>query len=181
MKKYLLIMLMVLMMNIIGCSDFQDGVEALEEKNFEQSFKEWLPLAEKGLAKAQYNIGLLYDKGLGVEQDYFEAANWYKAAAKQGDPRAQYHLGLLYFWGKGVRDDHEEAGRWFLKAAEQNLARAQYNVNIMYNESMGLPLNYSKSYQWYHKAVQNGFKKGKNDLDVHGMTKTRENFYHTLE
>ena len=45
--------------------------------------------AEAGLVDAQFNLGGMYDVGLGVPQDYAEAAKWYGRAAEQGDARAQ--------------------------------------------------------------------------------------------
>ena len=45
---------------------------------------------------AQYNLGVMYDNGDGVPQDYKEAVKWYRLAAEQGDASAQYNLGLMY-------------------------------------------------------------------------------------
>ena len=42
-----------------------------------------------GIPKAQYNLGVSYDHGVGVPQDYAEAVKWYRKAAKQGHPTAQ--------------------------------------------------------------------------------------------
>ena len=41
--------------------------------------------AEQGNAAAQYNLGVMYDNGEGVPQDYAEAAKWYRLAAEQGE------------------------------------------------------------------------------------------------
>jgi len=51
---------------------------------------------EQGNSAAQFNLGLLYDNGQGVERDYAQAAVWYNKAADQGLARAQYNLCLLY-------------------------------------------------------------------------------------
>lgn len=45
-------------------------------------------MAEHGHAAAQYNMGVLYDEGRGVTQDYREAAKWYELAAVQGNDLA---------------------------------------------------------------------------------------------
>ena len=65
--------------------------------------------AENGDAAAQYTLGGLYDMGLSVEQDYKEAAKWYRKAAKQGYADAQYSLGLRYLLGEGITQDHKKA------------------------------------------------------------------------
>uniref|UniRef100_UPI002593A415 tetratricopeptide repeat protein n=1 Tax=uncultured Psychrobacter sp. TaxID=259303 RepID=UPI002593A415 len=75
-------------------------------------------------AEAQYNIGLMYDKGEGVRQDYAKAVEWYTKAANQDVPVAQYNLGLMYNKGEGVRQDYAKALEWYIKAANQGDARA---------------------------------------------------------
>ena len=62
-------------------------------------------------------LGLLYTKGLGVERDYIQAAEWYHRAASRGDTFAQSNLGLLYANGQGVKQDYVEAYKWFDLAA----------------------------------------------------------------
>jgi TPR repeat protein len=68
--------------------------------------------AEKGEAKAQFNLGLMYDNGQGVPQDYNEAAKWYTKAAEQGFPAAEYNLAGMYEDGRGVPLDYKEAVKW---------------------------------------------------------------------
>ena len=65
-----------------------------------------LPIAEQGYAPAQYNLGIMYDNGYGVPQDYAEAMKWYRLAAEQGHTDAQYNLGLMYDNGRGVPQDY---------------------------------------------------------------------------
>jgi len=50
----------------------------------------------QGVARAQINLGIMYDTGLGVPQDYAEAVKWYRTAADQGRARAQNNLGVTY-------------------------------------------------------------------------------------
>ena len=46
--------------------DFQDGMDAYKRKDYKEAFRLWKPLAEQGVAEAQYNVGLLYRRGQGV-------------------------------------------------------------------------------------------------------------------
>ena len=66
-----------------------------------------IKLAEQGDAEAQYRLGRLYTKGLGVPQDYTQAADLYRKAAEQGNAAAQRNLGWLYTKGLGVPQDYE--------------------------------------------------------------------------
>ena len=81
--------------------------------------------AEKGDAKAQFVLGLKYDTGKGVRQDYTEAEKWYRKAAEQGYAEAQFNLGTMYDEGRGVRQDYAEAAKWYRKAKDQGVASVQ--------------------------------------------------------
>ncbi|BBE90115.1 hypothetical protein CHBNII5_14130 [Haemophilus influenzae] len=103
---------------------FQQGLTAYEQSNYQTAFKLWLPLAEQGDANVQFNLGVMYAEGQGVKQDDFEAVKWYRKAAEQGDADAQLNLGAMYAIGRGVKQDGVEAVKWFRKAAEQGNAKA---------------------------------------------------------
>ena len=83
-------------------------------------------------------LGLMYDRGEGVPQNYIEAATWYRKAAEQGNADAQYNLGIMYSFGKGVPEDDAEAAKWFRKAAEQAGRRLRAS---MMEASFRLPLS----------------------------------------
>ena len=65
-----------------------------------QDFQETKRLAERGLAFAQVNLGLMYDNGEGVTENDAEAVRWYRLAAEQGYASGQYNLGLMYDLGE---------------------------------------------------------------------------------
>ena len=92
---------------------FQQGLEATKRGDYQTAFKLWLPLAEQGDAQAQFNLGLMYDKGQGVKQDDVEAVKWYRKAAEQGLAQAQLNLGNMYRTGEGVKQDDVEAVKWY--------------------------------------------------------------------
>lgn len=52
-------------------------------------------LAEKGSAQAQYNLGVCYENGDGVEKDASEAMKWYRIASEQGHKDAETALQKL--------------------------------------------------------------------------------------
>ena len=99
--------------------DFQKGLTAAQSGDFATALREWTPLAEQGDASAQYNLGLMYDNGQGVPQNYKTAVTWYTLAAKQGNAAAQYNLGVMYRGGQGVTQDYKTAVEWFRLAAKQ--------------------------------------------------------------
>ena len=60
--------------------------------------------------------GHAYYLGLGVPQDYVEAARWYFTAARRGDPAGQGYLGIMHVWGHGVIEDAVDAYMWLTLA-----------------------------------------------------------------
>ncbi|MDQ0503321.1 tetratricopeptide repeat protein [Xanthobacter agilis] len=77
-------------------------------------------LAEAGDARAQAMLGLLYEYGHGVPQDFAVAAWWYGCAAERGDANGQYLLGRLYDKGRGVPQDVVLAQKWLILAAARS-------------------------------------------------------------
>ena len=109
-------------------ADFQTGVDAYNRGDYATAYREFLPLARQGDAKARYNLGWMYYNGKGVPRDYAEAIKWYRLVAEQGLAEAQNNLGVMYDNGLGVPQDYAEAVRWYRLAAEQGVADAQYNL-----------------------------------------------------
>ena len=89
--------------------DFQRGVEAYKQENYQRAFAIFKPLAEGGDAVAQFSLGVLYRKGLGVIESDKEAIKWFKLSAQQGNALAQFNLGFMYGNGRGVERDYKKA------------------------------------------------------------------------
>ena len=97
-------------------ADFYAGVLAAQAEDYETAFREWLPLAEEGLAGAQSNIGDLYANGAGVEENFEEAVRWHLLAAEQGILKSIFFMGAQLASGQGVERDYPEAIKWLLLA-----------------------------------------------------------------
>ncbi len=102
-------------------ADYQAGVDAHKRGDYEAAMKELRPLAEQGHPKAQYNLGVMYQLGLGVPQDDQEAAQWCRLAAEQGHAGAQVLLATMYHLGQGVPRDDVLAHMWVTLAAAQGI------------------------------------------------------------
>lgn len=107
-------------------------------------------------ADVQYNLGLDYENGQGVTQDYVQAAHWYRKAAEQGDAEAQDRLAYLYDNGLGVPLDYAQAVYWCRKAAEQGDAWAQGNMGGLYYRGEVVPQDYAQAAIWFRKAAEQG-------------------------
>ncbi len=89
---------------------------AYDRANYQTALHVWLETAEAGDAQAQYYVGEIYEKGLGISPDYVQAAAWYRKAADQGLAQAQINLGFLCEKGLGVPQDSRQALEWYRKA-----------------------------------------------------------------
>lgn len=64
-------------------TDFQRANAAYDQGNYAEAKPVFEALALKGYASAQYNLGLMYNNGNGVAQNYAVARQWYEKAAAQ--------------------------------------------------------------------------------------------------
>ena len=81
--------------------------------------------ADAGNAISQYNLGVCYAKGNGVEVDLAETVRWLRKAAEQGLPQAQFNLGMCLSRGVGVEKNVVEGTMWLNSAAQQGHAEAE--------------------------------------------------------
>ena len=82
--------------------------------------------ANYGDDEAAFQMGMLYEVGLGVTQNCSKAAEWVAKAAQTGNAAAEYNLALRYRDGDGVAANADEAERWFRKAALHKLSSADH-------------------------------------------------------
>tara|TARA_B110000263_G_C15195732_1_gene458232 strand:- start:295 stop:948 length:654 start_codon:yes stop_codon:yes gene_type:complete len=149
------------------CSD------AYESGDYATAHREWKPLAEKGLANAQHNLGQIYRRVQRTPQSYKTAVKWYRLAAKQGNAAAQSNLGWMYDLGKGAPKNYKTAVKWYRLAAKQGDAIAQSNLGTMYNNGQGVPKDYVRAHMWFNIAAKYGNNKnasGNRDIVAKQMT-----------
>ena len=173
----LLILPVLLLTLLVGTpassADFQKGLTAAQSGDFATALREWKPLAKQGNALAQFSLGLMYDNGESVPQNYKTAVKWYKLAAEQGYDGAQYLLGDLYANGKGFPRNYKTAVKWFKLAAKQGLAGAQNNLGWMYDNGQGVLQDFVRAHMWLNIAASSGETKNasKNrDIVANNMT-----------
>jgi TPR repeat protein len=113
-------------------NDADAAYAAYQSGDYATARRRLRPLAERGDARSQLILGLMYADGRGVPQDYTEAARWYRLAADHGYAQAQYNLGLAYAKGEGVAQDNVAAHMWF------NLAAARFAASDARNHELAV-------------------------------------------
>lgn len=137
---------------------FAAGVDAFDRGDFVKAYAIWLPWAHRGDPAAQRNLAHLYRMGLGVPQNFVQAAAWYRLAAESGLARAQANLASMYLRGQGVEEDAREAAYWFAVAATNGHALAQFNLALLYLRGTGVERNEAKAAGWLYLAAKAGYR-----------------------
>jgi FOG: TPR repeat, SEL1 subfamily len=114
--------------------------------------------AKNGDPAFQFQVGLCYSADYyNIEQDYKQAAKWFKLAADQGDARAQNNLGYAFEFGGGVEKDDEQAAKWYKLSAEQKNPIAQYNLAACYEQEKGVTQNYTEAIKFFNLSAEQNF------------------------
>ncbi|MGH8121069.1 MAG: tetratricopeptide repeat protein, partial [Gammaproteobacteria bacterium] len=99
MKKHLTFFLLVFLASCGGKSELDLAQTAFQAGDYETALVKFTSLANSGDVKAQYFLGLMYEREYGVDQDYAAAVQWYLKAAEQGLADAQIRLAQIYIKG----------------------------------------------------------------------------------
>jgi uncharacterized protein len=125
----------------LALADFDKGIVAYEANNLPLAYQEFRTAAEQGHADSQFNVALMYEKGIGVAKDEKEAVAWYVKSAAQGNSNAQFNLGVMYENGRGTAVDFAKANEWYRKASVQGDALAIGNLGMLYVRGQGVKEN----------------------------------------
>ncbi len=122
-------------------ANFEAGIVAYQANNLPLAYASFLAAAKEGHADSQFNVGLMYEKGIGIGKNEKDAVLWYSKAASQGNASAQFNLGVLYEHGRGTNVDFAKANEWYRKASAQGDALAMGNLGMLYVRGQGVKEN----------------------------------------
>lgn len=116
---------------------------------------------KKQLAEAQHIYGAMHNAGIGVDQNYETAINYYKLAAQNGSGEAQ--LDLAVYYEKGIEgfleQDFKQAFKYYELAAVNGQVDAQYNLALMFyhgNDQFQIDQDFSQARKYFELAGNNG-------------------------
>jgi TPR repeat protein len=144
------------------------GDKALQEKNYSGALKRYeeasKDVSEKVQSSALNRMGELYDRGLGVKQDWTRSFDLYQKAAILGNPHGQANLANALFFGIGSDRDLAEALRWALKGAEGNVPMALNQLGWQHRMGMGVPVDTAEARRDYQRSAELGDTTGESQL-----------------
>ncbi|XP_051505329.1 death ligand signal enhancer [Myxocyprinus asiaticus] len=133
------------------------GLESAKAGNYETAFSCFLASAQHNYSKAQFNVGVCFEKGRGVKRDHNKALQYYRRAAVAGHSQAQYRCAKLLLNSRGQQSSQtntEEALSFLYAAADAGLTEAQVYLGVMLSE--GSEVDERKCVHYFRKAAESG-------------------------
>ena len=133
--------------------------EFYSKKNYKEAIAWYRKAADQGNIAGEYNLGILYEKGLGEKTDLTQAIYWYQKAANQNDKDAYKHLtnAQIKLAGQFYQaKNYKEAISLYRGLAEQGNPVGQYNLGILYEKGLGVPTDVEQAKIWFQKAADQG-------------------------
>jgi TPR repeat protein len=136
------------------------GIAAWQKQDYSAAVAIWRPLAEKGDADAQFNLGQAYRLGRGVPVNLAAAQSWLERAATSGHVDAETTLGLLLF----QNGDHTGGLRWLKAAADKGEPRALLVYGTALFNGDSVPQDAILGYAYVSRAAAQGLQPAKDTL-----------------
>ncbi|HEX8258550.1 MAG TPA: SPOR domain-containing protein [Allosphingosinicella sp.] len=133
-------------------ADVKAGVDAWQAGNYAAAIKEWRPLADKGDADAQFNLGQAYKMGRGVPANIKIAGGWFQKAAAQGHEHAQTNYGIILY----DTGNRAAALPWLKKGADRGDPRSQYALAVELTNGQIIGQDFARAYALMTRSAAQG-------------------------
>ena len=164
-KRIALLTALVLLSSMVSaCSDYNSARSAYAAGRHAEAYKILFKLAQEGHLKAQYEVAMMLNNGIGVAKDKEEAWNWFVRAAKEGNVDAQVELGAHYEAGADGQPNGIMAAQWWIKAARGGSGVAAFNLGTMYRAGRVTARDLVRAYAWFMVAEDLGVNTAKDHL-----------------
>ena len=131
-----------------------DGINSIGEPRYPEAVQLLKKGADRHSAQAEHLLGLLYEYGKGVPQDFQMSRHYYSRAAEQRNVESIYNLGLLYAFGRGaIPQDFHRALALFQQGAQLDHAPSLYYLGVMKMHGHGTFVDYEEALHWFEKAA----------------------------
>jgi uncharacterized protein len=112
--------------------------------------------AAQDYVDSQYNLGVLYAEGKGVEENKIKAGQWFAKAAMKGNRDAALDYGIMVFRGDGVKKDEKVGAQWLLVSAKRGNPVAQNRVARLYATGRVFEVDPAEAMKWHILARKGG-------------------------
>ena len=129
------------------------GFQALEQKDYKTALYYLSLFAANGDARANYNLGIMYREGMGVDQNDIEALTHFIAAAEDGHMLGNYAVGLSFLLGRGSDVDAEAALFYLKEATLLGHALSPVEMGRVYFEGILIEKDVVEAHFWWSVAL----------------------------
>jgi len=155
--------------------NLQSGIKAYYDGEYIESYNYLKPLSDRGVARAQFRVAMMYEYGRGLQPNKAEARKLFLVAledirelSKSGVSWAQADLGSYYEDGIIINQDYRTAANWYYQSAEQGYSGAQTNLGVLFANGHGVNPDMKKAVEWFKRAALQGDRVAKENLTILG-------------
>ncbi|TRY81395.1 hypothetical protein DNTS_000641 [Danionella cerebrum] len=134
------------------------GLESAKSGDLTMAFSCFLAAAQHGYGKAQFNVGVCFERGRGVHRDVRKALEFYRRAADSGHTRAQFRFAKLLLSHGGQQSsetaDSRAALNYLHAAADAGLAQAQVFLAVLLSQDPDC--DEQRCLQYFRRAAESG-------------------------
>lgn len=128
------------------------------------AFETCLKAAKLNLPQAQFNVGVMFEEGIGTNQSFQDSIFWYEKAANGGNKHALNNLGDIHLNGRGVPKNKDIAEHFFNIASDQGSDLANFNLAVIFGERQHDETSTLRSLTLFFMAALKGVKEAKHKL-----------------
>ncbi|SHI62726.1 tetratricopeptide repeat protein [Pseudobutyrivibrio xylanivorans] len=151
----------------------KDESDETEENELAQIVELLTVAQQAGDLDGGYYLGYIYEKGIGVTQDYKKAYDYYNRVVRSSSTAlndrdsinlSNIAIGIMYIKGYGVGVDTDAALEHFTVASDNSSPKASYYIGQMYEKGIGVDKDYEKAMEYYLKAADFDFAPALNQI-----------------
>ncbi len=138
----------------VDASDYKKGFEALEKEKYEEAIYYLSFFASNGDSVAQYNMGILYRDGLGVEVNSQVALAWFNLAAQQRHTLANFAIAKLLQKNADLHSTELDPLYYLKEASFLGHAIAPLEVGNFYYSRQDSPHDLVRAIVWWMLSLE---------------------------
>jgi tetratricopeptide (TPR) repeat protein len=129
-------------------------------KRYDKALEWYMKGARQGCEVCEYNLGIYYKYGQGVEKNIDTALEWFTKSAEKGFAKGQYEAGRIHY----DKERHDSAFQWFTISALQGNTAAIANLGECYEKGEGVKKDFPEAFKLYAKAAEKGHATAKKNI-----------------
>jgi TPR repeat protein len=129
-------------------------------ERYDKALEWYMKVARQGCVVCEYNLGIYYKYGQGVEKNIDTALEWFTKSAEKGFAKGQYEAGRIHY----DKERHDSAFQWFTISALQGNTAAIANLGECYEKGEGVKKDFPEAFKLYAKAAEKGHATAKKNI-----------------